>query len=83
MNKEIRLQITNLLKFVFEDEDYQKAMYYLHNKQYNNLRLLVDERYELLDITSHLDPDSEVIKAQVIQCDVLEDLVMDAYLELA
>lgn len=82
MNNEIRLQIINLLKFIFEDGDYTKAAYYLHNNQLNNLRLLVDEKYELLDITQHLDPDNEVIKAQLTQCDLLEDVVMDAYLEL-
>ena len=80
MNKEIRNQIINLSKFVFSDQEYNKAMIYLKSNNLNNLRLFIDEKYEYLDALCSLDSSDNVLGQQLIYCDELENIVMDAYL---
>ena len=61
MDKKLKLQIINLAKFVFEDVEYIKFMYYLNNNKFNDLRLFVDEKLELLDLL----PKNEIILKQL------------------
>jgi len=78
MDKKLKLQIINLAKFVFEDVEYIKFMYYLNNNKFNDLRLFVDEKLELLDLL----PKNEIILKQLQYCDELEDIVVDLYIEV-
>lgn len=81
MNKELELQVINLAKVVFDDAEFMKFMYYLGKGQLNNLRLFIDEKYDVLDALLHLNPNNDVLAQQLHSCDVIENIVMDAYLE--
>ena len=76
MTKETRLEIINLCKFIFEDEDYIKVLNLLQNNQLNALRLFIDEYTEMLAITSGISGDiSDSIRLQY--CNKLEDLILN------
>lgn len=79
MNKKLELQIMNLAKIVFEDKDYNSCMHYLKTKQLNNLRLLISERYDLLNMVSDMNPDDQVLSMQKINCDEMENIVINMY----
>jgi len=81
MNKELKLQIINLAKFIFEDKEYVKFITYLQTNRLNDLRLLVDEKVELLSILNDFRETDEVILKQIKYCDELENLVMDVFIE--
>lgn len=81
MKKQLIEDITNLLKTICEDAEFNTCIHYIENNKLNNLRLFVAEKYELLSAISELTPNDAVLSTQVIQCDTLENLVMDAYLE--
>lgn len=80
MNKKLKLQIINLAKFIFEDAEYVKFITYLQNNKLNDLRLLVDEKVELLSIVNEFGDADEVILQQIEYCDELENLVMDVFI---
>ena len=81
MKKQLKEQIINLLKTICEDAEYNTCARYIENNQLNNLRLFIAEKYELLSAISELSPNDIVLSTQLTQCDILEDLVMSAYLE--
>lgn len=80
MNKKLKLQIINLAKFIFEDAEYVKFITYLQNNKLNDLRLLVDEKVELLSIVNEFGDADEVVLQQIEYCDELENLVMDVFI---
>lgn len=80
MTKETRLEIINLFKFVFEDKEYIKAINYLQTNKLNDLRLLVDEKCEFLDITASFTKDEVDVK-QLLYCQELENLVLDVLID--
>ena len=41
MNKTI-IEIEQLSAFIFEDKDYEKFLFFIHKKMYNNSRLMLD-----------------------------------------
>lgn len=76
MTEKTRLSIINLCKFVFEDGDYNKAVNYLHTNNLHNLRLLVDERYDILSIVAGTSGElSDSI--QLRYCEELENLIFE------
>jgi hypothetical protein len=81
MKEELKTEITNLFKFIFEDNTYTKCIKYLNNNKFNDLRLLISEHYELLSVVAVLNPDNEPLQLQLAQCDLAEDLILDLYLE--
>ena len=61
---------------MLEDDDYTIAIRYLQLNQWNNLRLFIDEKCELLDITASFTNDEVDIK-QAQYCQELESIVLD------
>lgn len=80
MTKETRLKIINLCKFVFEDAEFTKVMFYLQRNQLNDLRLFIDEKCELLSITTAFNVD-EVELQQYRYCQELEDLILEVVID--
>jgi len=80
MTRETRLEIINLFKFVFEDKEYIKAINYLQTNKLTDLRLLVDEKCEFLDITASFTTDEVDVK-QLLYCQELENLVLDVLID--
>tara|TARA_R110000822_G_scaffold73853_13_gene177629 strand:+ start:2896 stop:3147 length:252 start_codon:yes stop_codon:yes gene_type:complete len=83
MNKKVRQEVLNLSQSIFEDEDYNKVLLLLNTNRLNQLRLFVNEKLELMEIVFHLNKDDEVLRTQIELCDKLENIVIDAFLEVA
>jgi len=79
MEKKVKAEIRNLMIAIFEDSEYQKAIFYLETERLNELRLIVSEKYALLDAISEVTV-NPVILTQKNMCDRLEDLVINAFL---
>ena len=80
MTNKVRLQIINLAQSIFTDVEFTKVMYYLDNNKFNDLRLFVDEKLELLEALNSFES-TDVLLAQINFCDELESIVMGVYLE--
>ena len=80
MTNKIRLQIKNLAQSIFTDVEFNKVMYYLDTSKFNDLRLLVDEKLELLEALNEFES-TEVLLTQIKFCNELESIVMGVYLE--
>lgn len=80
MNKPTKQKILNLSKFVFEDNDYNKVVNYINNNKINDLRLLIADRSELLDILNGLETNNEVLSLQLKNCVELEDIIFEYFL---
>jgi len=79
MEEKVKNEIRNLASSIFEDVEYQKVILMLETKRFNELRLFVNEKYELLDAISEVTV-NPVILTQRNMCDRLEDLVINAFL---
>lgn len=79
MEEKVKSEIRNLAATIFEDVEYQKAIMYLETGRFNEMRLFVNEKYELLDAICEVSV-NPVILTQRNACDRLEDLVINAFL---
>jgi len=80
MNKITIREINNLCTMVFEDKEYKKMAHYIASKQYNNARLLAEERLEYLETTLVLHDKSDVIELEIKNCKKLEDILTNEYI---
>lgn len=81
MNKQIRNQILNLSRLIFNEEEFNKVLYYLDGNLLVDLRLFIDEKVDLLSAISEMDNCNNELNQQITLCNELEDIVIDAYLE--
>jgi len=81
MNKQIRNQILNLSRLIFNEEEFNKILYYLDGNLLVDLRLFIDEKVDLLSAISEMDNCNNELNQQITLCNELEDIVIDAYLE--
>lgn len=81
MQKQIRNQILNLSRLIFNENEFNKILFYLDNDLLVDLRLFIDEKVELLVAISEMDGSNNELNQQITLCNELEDIVIDAYLE--
>lgn len=81
MQKQIRNQILNLSRLIFNENEFNKILFYLDNGLLVDLRLFIDEKAELLVAISEMDSSNNELNQQITLCNELEDIVIDAYLE--
>ncbi len=81
MQKQIRNQILNLSRLIFNENEFNKILFYLDNDLLVDLRLFIDEKAELLVAISEMDSSNNELNQQITLCNELEDIVIDAYLE--
>ena len=81
MQKQIRNQILNLSRLIFNENEFNKILFYLDNDLLVDLRLFIDEKAELLVAISEMDGSNNELNQQITLCNELEDIVIDAYLE--
>ena len=81
MQKQIRNQILNLSRLIFNENEFNKILFYLDNDLLVDLRLFIDEKVELLVAISEMDSSNNELNQQITLCNELEDIVIDAYLE--
>ena len=79
MKKQLAIEVINLLKSICDDAEYTNAIKHLQNNDLNKLRLFATEKYELLSALLYLDSNNQVLRTQVTQCNVLEDMIISAY----
>lgn len=80
--KKLISKVINLAKFTFEDTIYNKVEFYIKNKQFNDLRLLLDIEKDLLQAVSSIGKDDSYnIDENLNRINQMEDCVLDLYLE--
>jgi len=75
-------KILNLSKFIFEDIEFNKIQLLLKRNRLNDIRLIVSEKIELLELIKNSSEHNDILDLQIKYCNELEDIVLDYYLEL-
>lgn len=75
-------KILNLSKFIFEDIEFNKIQLLLKRNRLNDIRLIVSEKIELLELIKNSSEYNDILDLQIKYCNELEDIVLDYYLEL-
>jgi hypothetical protein len=83
MNKKVRQEILNLSQAIFDDAEYSTIVLLLNTERLNQLRVFVNEKLEFMEALFHLQKNDEVLRTQIELCDKLENIVIDAFLEIA
>jgi hypothetical protein len=79
MEQKSKEEILNIMKVIFEDAEYEKALMYLRTERFNELRCMASEKYDLFDAIMEVSV-NPVIELQRNLADRLEDLVINAFL---
>lgn len=81
MNKKLRKQILYLSQNIFDDLEYNEMLYLLNKEKYNNLRVYIADKLEYYELMFSFDKDNEVLKKQIEDCNELENVIIDFYLQ--
>lgn len=73
-------EIQNLAINVYSDAEYNKFMKLFHNKDYNKLRLSIDEKLSYLEAISDIETDVSIHSLQIECLNKLEDHILDLYI---
>lgn len=80
--KELIDEVIKLARFTFNEDVYNKIEFYIKNKQFNDLRLLLDIEKDLLEVVSSVGKDEQYdITENLNRINQMEDYVLDLYLE--
>lgn len=81
MKKAQYIEILNLSQSVFNDSEYNFVKKCIVSKNFNKLRLFIDEKLEFLEATSTLYTNDQVLQGQIAFCSKLDDIIMDLTIE--
>lgn len=81
MTEKLKKEIINLAVNIFTDYEYNKFIGFLNNEDYNKLRLMVDEKISYYQVISELEPYSSITDVQLTCSNLLEDHIIDLYVE--
>lgn len=80
MTENTTKEIQNLAINVYNDAEYSNFMNLFHNKNYNKLRLSIDEKLSYLEAISDLETDISIHNFQIECLNKLEDYILDVYI---
>lgn len=81
MNRETLKRMHNLAVNIFDDKEYTKFNNLLNSKEFNKLRLFIDEKISYLQVITELEPYTSTSQFQLTCCNKMEDIIIDLYVE--
>lgn len=79
MTEKLKKELINLALNIFDDYEYNNFIKFLNNKNFNKIRLMVDEKISYLQVISELEAYSSVTDVQLTCANKLEDHIIDLY----